>query len=112
MKDTFNTLILELNLNTFEQIDLRNDFDRYINSVNIYRTLDTINNSNENRNEIIPIIDKNMYIFKNNNFLSFLNQVLAELPQNFKNNFSCKRELLVRIIYELAKRMYENPSNN
>lgn len=64
LKDTFNTLILELNLNTFEQIDLRNDFDRYINSVNIYRTLDTINNSNENRNEIIPIIDKNMYIFK------------------------------------------------
>lgn len=112
LKDTFNTLILELNLNTFEQIDLRNDFDRYINSVNIYRTLDTINNSNENRNEIIPIIEKNMYIFKNNNFLSFLNQVLAELPQNFKNNFSCKRELLVRIIYELAKRMYENPSNN
>lgn len=108
LKETFKSLISELNLTTYENITLNIDFERYINSTNINRTLDKINNSNE----IIPIIDKNMYIFKNNSFSSFLNQVLAELPQNFKNNFSCERELLVPIIYELAKRMYENPSNN
>lgn len=105
---TFNELIPELGLNRLEKISIRFDFDRYMNTIHIGRSLDTVNN----KNEIVKVIDNNFQIFENYSFKDFIEATLNDLPQTIKNNFTDRTELLAAITYELINKIYEERTYN
>ncbi|PIT50437.1 hypothetical protein BHC48_06985 [Snodgrassella communis] len=105
---TFNELIPELGLNRLEKISIRFDFDRYMNTIHIGRSLDTVNN----KNEIVKVIDNNFQIFENHSFKDFIEATLNDLPQTIKNNFTDRTELLAAITYELINKIYEERTYN
>ncbi|PIT49926.1 hypothetical protein [Snodgrassella alvi] len=105
---TFDDLIPELGLNPSDKINIRIDFNRYMNTMHIGRSLDTVNN----KNEIIKVIDNNFQIFKKLSVKDFIEATLNDLPQTIKNNFTDRTELLAAIIYELINKSHEKRTYN
>lgn len=103
-----DSIATELGLKHHHKVQLRQNFERYYNSIRLNRSLVAL--SNQRAIEIS--VKSNIPIFKEYGVSSFLEAAIDAIPTNDKVNFTDDEQLTAGILYELISGNYGQETFN